>query len=688
MTDPIKRIETTHIDEVTRTATSSVQWFLENRNLKGKATHPITHNNQLKVFVCGKDAFDDITVELGRAKKSIHICCWGFDPGMELVRNQGETWPRGVTYGDLLIAAGRRGVRVRLLIWFNLASTLVPSQNPRNMPGITHGRLPWRRDGGSAAAAPNLSAENSLAALKAHCAKQGSATSVWKPYPSARSPSNPITTSDIPLLAREEYCFSWYQAAFHGRLANIDICTHTGDARSIAESLSTESFDSSTMEGIGLEYSGTHHQKPILIDFDYNDGSKAIGYVMGLNSVTDYWDTANHILDDPLREQGGHNERKEDAKGFRSRRPYRDYACRIDGGASLIALHNNFANAWNRAFRDDSMYVEPITGSGKIGDKTAPAELLRKARPSDSSVQIVRTQPAEDDKTIKELYLQATDNAALGLGYLYVENQYFQSEAWSQRLMATRKSVMQHWNKGRVKPGKSMEEMPTLHVFIVIPVPERAQMIPRTYDALATLGQQDAMAGQVKLIKRENEAAKNQETLDRQGIFRDELGQRVEHRGQSEVVRHANGIVKPEPNVLEKTYGMKVCTAMLNSCGSDGYAWRYREIYIHSKLLLIDDNFFTLGSANLNERSFAADSELNMATNDPALAQELRQRIWSGLSGGKISGGGGSRREIEQAFNLWSDLLRDNGKSKDAGMKMHGFLLPLHDERSSTTRLG
>jgi phosphatidylserine/phosphatidylglycerophosphate/cardiolipin synthase-like enzyme len=154
------------------------------------------------------------------------------------------------------------------------------------------------------------------------------------------------------------------------------------------------------------------------------------------------------------------------------------------------------------------------------------------------------------------------------------------------------------------------------------------------------------------------------------------------------VVRHANGIDKPDAKKLESEFGIKVCTAMLNACGSDGREWRYREIYIHSKLLLIDDVFCTLGSANLNQRSMTADSEMNLATIDPKLTMDLRRRIWSQLSGRFFDGGDGGKVEIEIAFNACRNLMRENAIKRKSGRKLTGFLLPLEDERSSTIRLG
>jgi phospholipase D1/2 len=52
--------------------------------------------------------------------------------------------------------------------------------------------------------------------------------------------------------------------------------------------------------------------------------------------------------------------------------------------------------------------------------------------------------------------------------------------------------------------------------------------------------------------------------------------------------------------------------------------------YIHSKLLLVDDRFLTVGSANTNNRSMGLDSELNISweapsDGDPALERSLRR---------------------------------------------------------------
>jgi phosphatidylserine/phosphatidylglycerophosphate/cardiolipin synthase-like enzyme len=52
-------------------------------------------------------------------------------------------------------------------------------------------------------------------------------------------------------------------------------------------------------------------------------------------------------------------------------------------------------------------------------------------------------------------------------------------------------------------------------------------------------------------------------------------------------------------------------------------------VYIHAKIAIIDDEWLTLGSANLNEHSLFNDTEMNVVTHDPELAKETRLRLWS-----------------------------------------------------------
>jgi phosphatidylserine/phosphatidylglycerophosphate/cardiolipin synthase-like enzyme len=52
-------------------------------------------------------------------------------------------------------------------------------------------------------------------------------------------------------------------------------------------------------------------------------------------------------------------------------------------------------------------------------------------------------------------------------------------------------------------------------------------------------------------------------------------------------------------------------------------------VYVHAKIGIVDDEWLTLGSANLNEHSLFNDTEVNLVTRDAALARETRIRLWA-----------------------------------------------------------
>lgn len=61
-------------------------------------------------------------------------------------------------------------------------------------------------------------------------------------------------------------------------------------------------------------------------------------------------------------------------------------------------------------------------------------------------------------------------------------------------------------------------------------------------------------------------------------------------------------------------------------------------VYVHAKIGLVDDRWITLGSANLNEHSLFNDTEMNIVSDDPALARSVREKLWSEHLGEDCSG--------------------------------------------------
>jgi phosphatidylserine/phosphatidylglycerophosphate/cardiolipin synthase-like enzyme len=55
----------------------------------------------------------------------------------------------------------------------------------------------------------------------------------------------------------------------------------------------------------------------------------------------------------------------------------------------------------------------------------------------------------------------------------------------------------------------------------------------------------------------------------------------------------------------------------------------YRPVYVHAKVAIVDDLWWTAGSANLNSRGMYSDAELNVAVLDAATARDLRTTLWT-----------------------------------------------------------
>ncbi|WP_186075148.1 phospholipase D-like domain-containing protein [Burkholderia gladioli] len=672
------------IDEAGRAAQGSVQWLLEKD--VDKDVIPTT-GNDLQFFVCGEEGFKAIAKQLMAAKSTVDICCWGFDPGMELWRGAdspagvgapGPTqqeldankpiwngsfepgsmalplaanqvpptppgdWPRGIVYGALLEEITQRAVdpvTVRLMIWFDPRGSRI--QN--SMPGFTDVPV------------------SLTSPLQRHL-------QVKPPYANAR---------------RNQWCIEWWnrnlpdgeskRSGIRSKNQRLQIVLRSIPSEDvkklIAATPAEEDAPSTHSELVDyyavnekslLEDYATHHQKPLLIDYNYDNGSKAVGFVMGLNSVTDYWDRTAHEIDDPLREEWisdnvqselKHEQETQDPTGplsaavYTRTNPYQDYACQVVGKA-LKRLHQNFERGW-KPFAPPQWQTNELT--------SLPSKIPSLPEDPAYRVQIVRTQPHEHEKTIKRAYLQATSFAR---NYIYMENQYFFYPEFARHLKQERQKFHEAWSKLSNKP---QQEAPILHLFVVTPHPQDPGMVPRTYDTMAELGHGDAWKGEQVL----SDKGKTSET------YTNAKGENTFHPESAQELRD--------------TIGLKVSIARLRTSGvTANQVMAYREIYIHAKLMLIDDVFVTVGSANMNQRSMSVDSEINISATGPKWVSHLRGRVFSLLSGGATSGSG-DRDQTSIAFDLWEGRMKDNRDiQKDGKRPMQGFILPFIDRRTET----
>jgi phosphatidylserine/phosphatidylglycerophosphate/cardiolipin synthase-like enzyme len=76
--------------------------------------------------------------------------------------------------------------------------------------------------------------------------------------------------------------------------------------------------------------------------------------------------------------------------------------------------------------------------------------------------------------------------------------------------------------------------------------------------------------------------------------------------------------------------GIAEVYSLYSSGPSSGvHAFQYRPTYVHAKVGIFDDQWLTVGSANLNDRGLVTDSEMNVVVNDPSLAIATRADLWA-----------------------------------------------------------
>jgi phosphatidylserine/phosphatidylglycerophosphate/cardiolipin synthase-like enzyme len=100
---------------------------------------------------------------------------------------------------------------------------------------------------------------------------------------------------------------------------------------------------------------------------------------------------------------------------------------------------------------------------------------------------------------------------------------------------------------------------------------------------------------------------------------------------------------------------------------------------VHSKLILADDRWMCVGSANANVRSFSMDSELNIQMADPILVSDFRVRLWAhnlGFSVDQVRSW-----PLKQVLAKWDDVATANDPLDPPDMTGEGIIA--FDYRSS-----
>ncbi|MDB5790301.1 MAG: phospholipase [Massilia sp.] len=619
----------------------SLPWWV--RTSKHK-TYLARHHCQLEPLICGEEVFKRIHDDLLEARRSVDIITWGFDPGMVLIRGSGAE--DGMRYGDLLkqIATRKENpVRVRLLLWHDNAASYAIQ---KNNPGLYGTRVPT---------------------IGAYAGYYGE--------------------------THDGYNREWFDEIIANKIPNIVLHTREVALKFRGPALADEKYKISPIDGRAGSIYPTHHQKMILID--YETPARAVGYVMGHNSTTDFWDTAAHRFQDPRREtlykknpaepvgklrammdeasdgydrqmqmMSGQPEQPSRRKAARlaefvnkyafTAKPYQDVSLRVRGPV-LYDMNHNFSSGWAESEQSTSSLMSALwmTPPGlvvkaalsvskaidKQPEKVHPLVQSREhlkatdfaLKDCHHSAQLLRTYPAYQEKSIKECYANLT---RLTHHYIFIQNQYIQYEDWASYLTACVEKLR---SAGYTKP---------IYVFILTSTPETDGMDLATYDVALQIGSSETMK------------VEHEETLKRA------------KRGKAKMP-----ITAAE---LEKRGIRALMASMWSGAGQPRSTKDYEETYIHAKVAIVDDAAFTVGSANLNVRSMALDSELNLLSQAKDVAFDLRRKLFKQCTN---NAGPAQFGDMEETFKKWLGLMQDNTKAMANGSPLSGQIANFHVDR-------
>ena len=586
-------------------------------------------------LVNGQQAFGAVYRAIETAKKSVCIICWGFQPSMYFVRD-GASLPIGAL---LEKKAEEEGVQVRILCYaFEITTAAIGPdfvQRYVNVTGYEKGlnesNTPGRHD--------------------------------------FRIQDRPPTSTD------EQYRrdVRWY--AFYDENQEIEdvawkkIKGMFGDKKAKNLKFASRGFSSADRARIGtqtfedkglsaatkatLAATPSHHQKMVLVD--YEDPKRAVGFVMGHNMLDEYWDTDEHTS-----QRNFHLHRRpepEPHKRANGAQPRQDLSSRVTGPI-LGDLFANFSQAW----KDETGEALPKANFSKYPLRDLSHRIVLG--------QLLRTQPQYGVEDIKKLYLQAVNNATQ---YIFIENQYFRWPPLAEKIKAAAKA--------QTGGGRAPNKHGYLHLFVLTNSSDSGMGagVVNTYRMLDSLGRADtipSVARQERAVETKSQLVSTRcEVVDQRKKVSN-LGFAVrqnpnsplakQYAQESEKLKALEAKQKAEQQKLddlqngkteikeEEVPGLKihVCTLVAPDT-PDGQPWM--DVYIHSKLMLIDDTFTTLGSANINTRSMEVDTELNIAHHKPEMTYALRKKLWNLHTKGQ-----GAQDDPAEAFEMWAKVIQRN----------------------------
>ncbi|EFJ30966.1 hypothetical protein SELMODRAFT_231070 [Selaginella moellendorffii] len=391
----------------------------------------------------------------------------------------------------------------------------------------------------------------------------------------------------------------------------------------------------SIVQGFQIGAMFTHHQKTLTVDVPApGSHMRAItSFVGGLDLAAGRYDNQHHSVFHTLNAAHKDDFRQTSfpracRKFGGPREPWHDIHARIEGPAAWDVLHN-FEQRWRKQASKDANWLLELAQMRSIVPPTVPAcpgedwntwnvQLFRSIDaaavagfPQDpaaaGAMGLVSGKDNIIDRSVHDAFIAAIRRAK---DFIYIENQYFlgSSFAWESHQNAGAHHLVPR--EIALKIVSKIQAGQPFRVYIVIPMwPEG---VPDSPQVMAIL---EMMVRSMEMMYRTIAPA-----LFAKQLFDVDLRDYLSFYCLGNRERRAPGdylpVESPEPGSSYKL----------------AQDHRRFMVYVHSKMMIVDDEYIIVGSANINQRSMdgGRDTEIAMGAYQPyhtCLAQPPRGQV-------------------------------------------------------------
>jgi len=376
----------------------------------------------------------------------------------------------------------------------------------------------------------------------------------------------------------------------------------------------------------------SHHQKSIIVS-NTNDGkTNYYAYVGGIDIASDRWDTQDHVNDEGRNQNLFYG--------------WHDVHSRVEGPA-VLDIFNNFKERWNVLNNVTDFFYKNIDFSNSCNNNKLAAKLVDEDIETFlinwetfwEKFKLTITLPGGVIDNICDSSLQLDQEVAFPYKspcYTKIDEEYLTLPTFNNDNLSIK--VLRTIGKNSIKGLQPEHSILNAFVSAIGKAQYYIYIEDQYFWYSETLIEalKDASNRGVKIIVltvKESDAS-------------NPLQKNAHDYGWNLNYYAINGAFNTSP---PQDAVFIYCLNPVNSGetsipGCDNNDSKCKQIYVHSKLMIIDDRFVTIGSANLNDRSMTCDTEIAIAIYDSntvhgpmgsidfisknTFALELRKKIW------------------------------------------------------------